>query len=510
MAQQQVQTQEPVREGVDAGPLPGVEPAPGPGVLALEALLKAGMPEPKQVVAVIDAHRSERDAIFARLHQSLGNAYVQRVVQEMGGLRASIDRREVAAGDPSHPEGGFFVASQKEQGARWRTGDGDFSGSIDKKGLDTRYQLDEDDALHGKVGADKSASLAWERDGKTQAELYGHHKGSDDQEIGLRRPWQVGDGTLTTGLRHRTTQTGTTDGAFAGYKSTDGKTTADAALGVQDGQVAGSLAATHKLTPQDSIAGSLSHDPTGTRLGLSGSHAYEGGSISGAAALHRGPQGTTGSVSGALQHGDTKADASYTHGLESDKFHLGGSHKFSPQLDVTGKLDHERKRTGESQTTLGLSERYRSDRLVHGLSLDAGTGERDYLGVTGSADMQLGKGVYGGAFGSFRTEEGKQTTAQLGASLTFTPSEKTALTLAGVLDQSGALEARLQLDVFQKRISSVGDLADHKKKALVSLFVSYSQGGSGGMLNDRYGTPQAGFDQPTGSGQVMGGVKISF
>ena len=509
MAQAQAHAQELGLEGAEQAPV--VAPGKGPGVLALEGLLAAGMPEPKQIVALIDAHRGEREAIFAQLHQSLGNGYVQRVVETMDKLRASVDRRELVAGDPSNPEGGYFLASQQAQGATWRTASGDFSGSIDKQGLDTRYQLDEDDTLHAKVGSDKSGSLAWERDGKTQAELYGRHGGATDSELGLRRPFELADGTLTAGLRHRTTATGTTDGAFGSYKSTDGRTTADAALGVQDGGFAGSIAGTHKLTDKDTIGGSLAHDPTGTRLGLSGSHTYDGGSISGAGELHRRPEGTTGSLSGTWKHHDTTLDGKYTHGLESDKFHVGAAHKFSPQLDVSGSLDHERKRTGASQTTLALSERYRSDRLIHQMSLEAGSGERDYLGVTGSADMQLGKGLYGGAFGSFRAEDGKQTTGQLGASLTFTPSEKTALTLAGVLDQDGGLEARLQFDVFQKRISSVGDLADHKKKALVSLFVSYSQGPTGsGMLDSRYGAPTATFGQPAGTGQVMGGIKIKF
>jgi hypothetical protein len=40
----------------------------GPGVQAVEALFASGKPEPDKVVAVIDAHRDERDAIFAARH----------------------------------------------------------------------------------------------------------------------------------------------------------------------------------------------------------------------------------------------------------------------------------------------------------------------------------------------------------------------------------------------------------------------------------------------------------
>src|SRR4051794_9236296 len=132
----------------------------GEGTEQLRALLAKRPPDPKAVVQILDTHRGEHDAIFALLHQSLGNAYVQAVMAEMNGVRASIKNKEIAAGDPSDPNGGYFVAGQAENGARWRTGGGGFEGTANKDGLDTRVKLGADDALHGQGDKGGGAKLA--------------------------------------------------------------------------------------------------------------------------------------------------------------------------------------------------------------------------------------------------------------------------------------------------------------------------------------------------------------
>lgn len=508
MAQQRAQTHEPDAAAAEAAT---PEAKQGPGVQALEALLQqGGVPEPDQVVAILDAHRGERDAIFQALHQTLGNAYVQRVIDATSGLRASLDRREVVAGDPSDPQGGFFVASQAEQGARWRTSGGGFTGKVDKQGLDSRVRLDDDDALHAHVGSDRSGTLGWEHAGRTEGELFGSFRGGDDHELGLRRAWGLDAGTLTTGVRDRVQGGTRTDSVFGDFKSTDGKTTASGALGIQDGGFAGSLGATRQLGANDKIAGSIAHDPNGTTLSASGSHGLAGGgTIDGRAQLHHGADGTTGSIAGASHHGGTAIDGSFTHGADADKLHLGATQQVSPELRIAGHADHEHRQAGD-QTTAGVSERFRSSGLAHDLALDAGTGTRDFVGLRGSMDARLAPNLFAGAFGDVRAEHGKQTEGHLGASLTFTPNEKTALTVAGIVDQNGVLETRLQLDVFRKKVESVGDLADHKKDALVSLFVSYSQAQSGSMLDDRFGSSQLGATQQAGESRVMGGIRIKF
>lgn len=505
-----------------SGPIPQVEttasateptaserafgPAIGPGLAALEALLAKGAPKPEQVVAIIDGHRDERAAILARVESKLGATFVEQVHGGMG-LRASVARREVVAGDPSDPSSGYFVASQAEQGARWRTGDGRFTGTAGRDGLDSKYRLDSDDTLHAHVGKDRTGTLAWERDGKNQGELYGSYRGSE-HEVGVRRDWQLGDGQLTTGLRHRTAGGDTTDGAFGRYRTADGRTTVDGAAGVQQGQFAGSAGVVTKPTTSDTVSGEIAHDVHGTTLRMGETHDLGGGAqIAGSGQLHRGPEGTTGALTGEYKDRDTRIDGSVTRGVDQTALHLGASEQVSPQLSLSGALDHTKPDHGPAQSTLRFAERHRSPGVVQSLDVEAGHGARDYVQTSGSVEARLGQQLYGGAWGSYRVEEGHHQTSQIGGSLTFTPTEKTALTLAGVLDASGTLETRLELDIFKSRISSVADLADHKKDALVSLFISHSRSGSHQMLDDRFGAPQVG--APMGE-QVRAGIKIKF
>lgn len=474
---------------------------PGPGVKALEALLAKGPPDPKQIVDLLDAHRDESPAMFAHLETALGSGFTAHVRDAMG-LRASISRKEVVAGDPAG-EGGFFVASAKEQGARWRTADGSFAGTANNKGLDATYKVDSDDALHAKADTKGNGTLGWEHDGKTMGELY-----RTDKELGLRKSWEVDGGTLTAGARHRTVDKSASDEAFATYATKDGKLTATGAAGVRDGAPSGLLGATYKASDRDTLTGSVSHDAAGTQLSMSESHKLDGGAtITGTGTLAHSDKGTTGSLGGTYHDASTNIDGSVTRGLDQTALHLGAREQLNPNLSVSGSLDHVQRDAGGGQTTLHLGERYRSGNIVQSADLEAGRGERNYLNGTTGLDIGLGKGVYGGAFGGFRSEEGHQTGAQLGASLTFTPQEKAALTLAGILDETGALETRLQVDVFKSKISGVGDIADHKKDALVSLFVSYSTGSNRHMLDQRFGAPTVSTNPDP---HVTAGIKIKF
>jgi len=184
--------------------------------------------------------------------------------------------------------------------------------------------------------------------------------------------------------------------------------------------------------------------------------------------------------------------------------------KLDPQTTAGGSLSYLRDRHG-SQATLSASEHRRTGDYVQDSHITLGAGNHDYVDTGGSIETQLGDNMYGGAFGNYHAEKGQHPTAQLGGSLTFTPSEKTALTLAGVIDQNGSLETRLQLDVFKSRIDGVGALSDHQKSALVSLFVSYSTGatmGSTHALDDRFGAPQ--LETTTHDNKVMFGFKVKF
>ncbi|MDB4960991.1 MAG: hypothetical protein JWP01_990 [Myxococcales bacterium] len=493
------------RQGEAAGEN-AVDKAPTTGIQAIQALLaRGGVPDPKQVVAILDAHRSERDAIITFLQQRLGNAYVQQVMAASSKLRASIERREVVAGDPSHAEGGYVVASQKEQGARWRTADGGFTGKVDKNGLDSTVRVDEDDAIHAKVTKDKAATVGWERDGKTQGELHGSYKSGDSWEVGARKPWEVEDGTVTTGLRHQQTEAGARDEATGAYRATDGSTTAEISAGVGSGQPVGHLAATHQLSSTSSIAGGITREPHSTSAKAS----YKDATTSVEGSLTAPDQGrATGSLVGRHQlDPKTQLTGSLARTADRDAAEIGVMHHPTPDQDLSAKLRHEELVGKGSQTTLDLSERSRSPNLIQGFDLTGGTGVRDHLSLTGSAETRLDKNLYAGAWGNYTVERGHPSTVQLGASLTFTPHERAALTIAGVVDGSGMLETRLQLDVFQSKINSLSSLSQHKKDALVSIFVSHSnQVGGGHALDTRFGAPQMGAQQ----GQWMGGVRIKF
>jgi hypothetical protein len=494
-----------------SGPVPGVsattDPArtaselafeKGPGVRALEALLAAGAHTPKQVVELIDAHRDESAAMFVLVEAKLGAGFATEVRHAMG-LRASIARKEVVAGDPTNANGGFFVASAKEQGAHWQTADKRFTGTANQDGLDSTYRVDDNDSVHAHVDKKGEGTVGWEHDGKTVGELY-HGK----SETGLRRTWELGGGAnLGTGLRNRSHDGGSTNEAFASYKSANGELTADGAVGVRDGKAAEHLAATYKPSDRDTISGRVDHDVTGTHVTADASHRFTNGdTLSGhidhaptgthltADATHHLDNGATISGHGDLSHGPKGTTGQLAASYHHDKTTLGAS--------VT---------QGAGQTTMHLSERYQSGNLVQSADLEAGRGAHDYLSATTGLDAKLAPNLYGGAFGGFRAEDGHQTAAQLGASLTFTPNEKAALTLAGILDQSGNLETRLQLDVFKSKIGSVGDLAGHKKDALVSLFVSYSTGANRHMLDERFGAPTM---STTPDPHVMAGIKIKF
>jgi hypothetical protein len=430
----------------------------------------------------------------------------------MDHLRASVKHREVAAGDPSDPSSGYFVAGQAEGGARWRTKDGAFTGKAGKDGLDTKYQVNEHDAVHGQVDKGGTGTIGYERDGVSQGELYGKVKGGDNWEAGVRRTDAIGDGSLTYGARHQVTANGANDGVTADYKAKDGATTVGGSAAVQDGHAVGDVHGSHKLGGGQTISGSAAVTQTdkGQVETITGAYADPKTKVSGSVA-HQDGGAVTGNLAASHQL-DPKTSLSGSVLRAEDRTTYAGSatEQVTPQLQLGQSLTHVDPDHGKSQTTLGLTDRYRSGNVVQGLDLSLGKGERDYASTTGSAEAQLGKNLYGGAWGTYTTEGGKHDVASLGASLTFTPNEKMALTLAGIVDQSGALETRLQLDVFKQKIENVGDLAAHKKDALVSLFLSYTQGGNSGMLNDRLGASQQSFGGPAGDGQVNAGIRIKF
>lgn len=244
-------------------------------------------------------------------------------------------------------------------------------------------------------------------------------------------------------------------------------------------------------------------------LSESGTLAHKGAKDQETATIAHDDKGTTGSLTGSYDAGNTKVDGSVARTAGAWKLHAGATDKVSPAVTLSGKVDETLPDKGKNQTDVSLSEKYSSGKVIQGLDVEGGKGAHDYLKATGSVSGQLAPNLYGSTWGSYSYEAGKQDTAQIGASLTLTKDEKEALTLAGVVDQHGRFETRLQFDVFKDRINSISALDQHKKDAVVSLFLSYSQQvGGHRALDDRFGAPS--IETPNNASQVMAGIRIRF
>ncbi len=497
---------------------PAADAKPGSGVTQVQALLAHGKPAPADIVKVMDAHRSEHDAIFALLQKTYGNTYVQQVVAQMNHLRASIKNKEVVAGDPNGT-GGYFDASADKKGAEWRSSGGAFTGKANQDGLDATYKLDGDDSLHGTVKQNKDngksgthAEVDWLRDGKTEGAAFGDYKDGKNYTAGASRPFDLGAGTVNAGVERNTVDGTATDGAFGSYRSADKQVSADANLGVSGGELGAGLSGTYKPTTSDAYAGSYRHDASGDTLAASASHKLgNGGQLSATSQLHHDETGTTGSIAGAYERNGVNVNANAKRTIDTTSLHLGASDKVTPDLTTSGTYDYAKKDGAAGQSTFDLAERYRTGNVVEGLDVTGGAGTRDYMGVQGSVEGKVANNLYAGAYGGFTSEAGHQTTANGGASVTFTPSEKTALTLAGIVDQNGTFETRLQFDVFKSKLDGIQGLSDHKKDAMVSLFLSYTKsGGDNHMLDQRFGASEFNASGAAGTGAVMAGIRIKF
>ncbi len=574
---------------VTTGPIPPVETAAGPaapsasdrafgktgpGVQALEALLAKPNPKASDVAGLIDAHRDEHDAMLALVEKKLGKGSAKLVRKELDGLRASIQRKEIVVGDPGDPNANYLDISQAQGGAKWRAADGKFTGTANKDGLDTDVKVGAKDDIHANIKADKTGTIDYNHDGKTEAELYGTYAGKDST-VGVRRT----DGAFTEGIEHQ----GTSNKAYVDYKK--GDSTAHADVGMKDGKDAESISGATTIGKHDKVSGSVSHDKDGTSAEIKDTHDFGGGTAGtldatykngavaetgtlktktddfsetvshdskgtnaevkdthdfghgtkasvdikdtdgklseSASVTHKGAhdtetaniahdeKGTTGALTASYENGGTKLDGNVKRDADKWTMHAGATEQVNKNLSVSGHVDETIPDQGKPQTDFGISESYKTGKVIQGLDLEGGKGSHDYLKATGSVSGQLAPNLYGSGWGSYSYEAGHQNTAQLGASLTFTPQEKQALTLAGLIDEHGRVETRLQYDIFKDKINSISDLDQHKKDAMVSLFVSYSQQvGGHRALDDRFGAPD--YSTPNTGSQVMAGIRIRF
>src|SRR6185312_1506937 len=131
--------------------------------------------------------------------------------------------------------------------------------------------------------------------------------------------------------------------------------------------------------------------------------------------------------------------------------------------DLSGSLTETLPDKGASETEMKLHDSYGTNNVAATGDFQAGYGSKDYAKATGGLDLQLHPGMYASTWGSVDAEQGKKTTGSLGASLTLTSDEKSALTLAGIINSNGSFETRLQYDLFKSKLDGVSTLSKEKK-----------------------------------------------
>ncbi|MEZ4365329.1 MAG: hypothetical protein R2939_03455 [Kofleriaceae bacterium] len=494
----------------------------GPGVTQLAELIAKGTPSVDEVVKILDLHPGEREMLVDTIGTYLGDEFLIKCRERMPDLRMHWGALHLVAGDPLAEGGSFFEASRTRKGAAWRTplfggtftGEvggkvgydirqdfgggnyisaskkedggswhlGDFTGTFSGGKLDSAYALTDTDSLRLHYGTKAGfGTLGYYRAGELQGvEIAGGYKGSDDYQIGIQRPFALGEGLGTAGLRHKVDGGVGRDVATFDYAGKDNSLQSFAGLNSSTGDFTAGLNTQHKLDDATQLRSRFSVEGDTYGMGLSADHRWN-------------PQWSS-SASGDL------STERYAFGA-STQYKQGGL-----QLDGSGKVSGAW--DGPAQFDLGFTERYRSDRFQQDFSLTGRLAEgHDQINARAGFDADLGSGFYAGAWGNWQAGEGISPTASLGASITFTPHERAALTLVGIVDERGAFDTRLELDIFKSKIRGLDSLTSHRKDAIIGLFVQYGNGG--GMLDDRYGGADQGFGIDD-SGQLSFGIKFGF
>ena len=248
---------------------------------------------------------------------------------------------------------------------------------------------------------------------------------------------------------------------------------------------------------------------------------------------------TKGSLTGTSDNGVLSANGTFHQGFFQNKKDVGavdltGSYSKAAGANLSETAEYKPNKTwdfnqsasytnapGKAPTYAGnLSGAYTTDRFNNTTSAtgtfgDPTAGHPNSVMFKDNVTGALGKNFYAGASGSVTTGPGMKPLVGFGANLTFTPSEQMGLTLSGIVDQTGAFDARLQLDVFKSKVNALDWLNPHKKDALISIFVGYSQNNPATRL-DPMNTSGAQFKQmynapgPTQMPGVNAGVILHF
>ena len=454
--------------------------------------------------------------------------------EEPPGLRLDTDMWNLIYGDPTQ-SAGYFIGGAGETGARWATSNGGFTGRAHEKGLESNI------GLGGNLGLDldadfkaKAAELALMSGETNLGELYGKLGSKGAYEAGLRGSYDLGGLQLdpafartqdavraSLGLGNRDYAYTHGDDGSSSFEA--GITSQNDASKVRFGQTWGAggeaqkLSLDHKLGDSSISASMQAANDAVSGFSLGAAHKLDNGSLNAGVSWKDAPEGGTTSynVGANVKPADDLSLSGRVNGSNGPAgsatgLGLGFDYGKKDGLSLGGSLDASFGADGHDAIKAGLHQAYGSPALANRLSLsatsDSLTGDR--LDASGSVTGRLGGDLYGTGFGSYGQAAGADPSWFAGGGLTYMPSSKLGLSAAAGYGSEG-LEGRLQADFFKKSVNGADSLEEQRAKALMSIYLGVSAGGSrmssvygAGSLEEQLNQP----NDPT----VTLGVKLPF
>lgn len=529
----------PATSGTGAGTAPAVSVA-GPGLVALAKLLVVtpeDAPAIDDVIAILDAHPGEHEALVDALGTYLGDAYVADVGKRMPHLRVHWKQLHLVAGDPSAPTGNFLEAGKDLEGGRFRLGvgngtvtgafggdvgydvngswqNGNFLRASEKLGgaewkfgkftgkaiggnVDAQYAFTDLNQLRLHFdGKQSTGTLGFYRTGKLIGpELAVRYKSGNDYSVGLQRSFDLGPGvTGTVGARHLVNpHLGVGDPSYVAPTLTTGvnpwtpvpaKSTTDKSREALTFDATGKGWDAHAYAgvhPDGQFtAGAFGSTMLGPQTKLIGSVGLDGKEARGSASLqHTWKPGLT---SGAEFYADpsiTRVGVSTGWGQRPDGTGLSMSAalRYIDQADAGPTWD------------AAFVQRYVGKNIIQQLSMGGSLGEFNAFTGNATVDLQLHKKLYATAFTHWSLTEARGHDADVGAQLVFTPSGKHAIKVAFVVNGAAEYETLVEYSVLKKTVTSVKDYSESKRKEFLSVFASFGQHGPVSMFDGDFGAP---------------------
>ena len=515
----------------------------GPGLVALAKLIVGGGdsdPEVDAVIAVLDQYPGEHEALVAALGTYLGDDYVTQVGARMPHLRVHWKELHLVAGDPNSPTGNFLEAGKELEGGRFRLGmgsgtySGTFGGDVGhdvsatwKNGnflrasekldgaewkfgkltgkargdnIDAQYAFTDVKALRLHYNSKTSlGTLGFYRSGKLRGpELAARYKSGNDYSVGLQRQFGMGEGvTGTLGARHMVD-------ANLGVGDPTTKLTADKtrealtfdAVGKSfdahmyaglhpDGQFTAGLSGATNLGPKTRFSGAFGLDGDDAKVSTTLSHAWKQG-LSSSANFTADPTGL-------------QANLSTAYGQRTD----GSGLTMSAMLQYIDKTDQQ------PMWNAAVVQKYVGKNIIESLSLNASLGETNQFTADASVDLRLHKQLFASAFGRWSLMSPDSRDSDLGGQLVFTPSSKTAIKVAFMVNGAAEYETMVEFAVLKRALKTVKDYSDQKYKQVLSVFATYGDHGPVSMFDRTFGAPTRSMQIETDAAPIiMLGVRI--